>query len=179
MFCNQCGHQNPEASLFCARCGAALTRPAAGAAGENPAEATSTISLVALESALESPSGLPDQGAGADEARASVDALPVGSALLVVKRGPNAGSRFLLDAAVTTAGRHPESDIFLDDVTVSRRHAEFAIDDGGFVVRDVGSLNGTYLNRERIDVGALAGGDEVQIGKYRLVFLLGPRGGEG
>ena len=95
----------------------------------------------------------------------------------MVKRGPNAGSRFLLDAEVTTAGRHPASDIFLDDVTVSRRHAEFAVQDGGFVVRDVGSLNGTYLNRERIDAAALAGGDEVQIGKYRLVFLVGPRGG--
>ncbi len=96
----------------------------------------------------------------------------------MVKRGPNAGSRFLLDAKVTTAGRHPESDIFLDDVTVSRRHAEFVRDGGAFLVRDVGSLNGTYLNRERIEAAALAGGDEVQIGKYRLVFLTSPRGGE-
>ena len=111
--------------------------------------------------------------------QASVESLPPGSALLVVKRGPNAGSRFLLDGPSTTAGRHPESDIFLDDVTVSRRHAEFVAEGSGFSVRDVGSLNGTYLNRERIDAAPLAGGDEVQIGKYRLVFLAGPRSGEG
>jgi pSer/pThr/pTyr-binding forkhead associated (FHA) protein len=89
----------------------------------------------------------------------------------VVKRGPNAGSRFLLDQDVTTAGRHPDSDIFLDDVTVSRRHVEFRRDAGGFGVYDVGSLNGTYVNRERIDSAALTDGDEVQIGKFRLVYL--------
>jgi len=108
-----------------------------------------------------------------------VDALPPGSALLVVKRGPNAGSRFLLDRDTTSAGRHPDSDIFLDDVTVSRRHAEFRREAGGFTVHDVGSLNGTYVNRQRIDVAALAGGDEVQIGKFRLLYLAGARtGGE-
>ena len=101
----------------------------------------------------------------------AVDALSPGSALLVVKRGPNAGSRFLLDRDITTAGRHPDSDIFLDDVTVSRRHVEFRRDGGGFAVYDVGSLNGTYVNRERIDSAALAGGDEVQIGKFRVVYL--------
>jgi pSer/pThr/pTyr-binding forkhead associated (FHA) protein len=93
--------------------------------------------------------------------------------LLVVKRGPNAGSRFLLDQNLTTAGRHPDSDIFLDDVTVSRRHAEFSRSADSFVVRDVGSLNGTYLNRERIEGAPLSGGDEVQIGKFRLVFFAG------
>jgi len=103
-----------------------------------------------------------------------VDALPNGSALLVVKRGPNAGSRFLLDRDTTSAGRHPDSDIFLDDVTVSRRHAEFRREGGEFVVIDVGSLNGTYVNREPVDQAVLAGGDEVQIGKFRLVFLTGP-----
>jgi pSer/pThr/pTyr-binding forkhead associated (FHA) protein len=107
-----------------------------------------------------------------------VEALPSGSALLVVKRGPNAGSRFLLDQPTTSAGRHPESDIFLDDVTVSRRHAEFRREGGEFVVVDVGSLNGTYVNREPVDTAVLAGGDEVQIGKFRLVFLTGPRTGE-
>ena len=109
----------------------------------------------------------------------TLTSLQPGTALLRVDHGPNAGSRFLLDADLTTVGRHPSSDIFLDDVTVSRRHAEFAREGSTFVVRDVGSLNGTYLNRERIDAAALAGGDEVQIGKYRLVFLLGSRGGEG
>jgi pSer/pThr/pTyr-binding forkhead associated (FHA) protein len=98
---------------------------------------------------------------------------------LVVRRGPNAGSRFLLDAETTTAGRHPESDIFLDDVTVSRRHAEFKQTSDGFAVRDVGSLNGTYVNRERIDETLLHAGDEVQIGKFRLVFLSGQRSGSG
>ncbi|MEU5850710.1 glycogen accumulation regulator GarA [Saccharopolyspora shandongensis] len=103
-----------------------------------------------------------------------VDALPAGSALLVVKRGPNAGSRFLLDRETTSAGRHPDSDIFLDDVTVSRRHAEFRREGNDFVVVDVGSLNGTYVNREPVDTSVLANGDEVQIGKFRLVFLTGP-----
>ena len=176
MFCTQCGHQNPEASRFCSSCGAALARGTA--TGERPADSTSTISLSALEGALESePAVAPAEPV--HETGSALEALPPGSALLVVKRGPNAGSRFLLDAETTTAGRHPESDIFLDDVTVSRRHAEFVREGGGFVVRDVGSLNGTYLNRERIDAAGLAGGDEVQIGKYRLVFLVGGRGGEG
>jgi pSer/pThr/pTyr-binding forkhead associated (FHA) protein len=115
-----------------------------------------------------------------EPAVAGVDALPIGSALLVVKRGPNAGSRFLLDRDTTSAGRHPDSDIFLDDVTVSRRHAEFRREGGEFVVIDVGSLNGTYVNREPVDQAVLANGDEVQIGKFRLVFLTGPAsGGQG
>jgi hypothetical protein len=172
VFCTHCGHQNPDSARFCSGCGTAVQ----GAAEPSPqAENTSTISLAALEGAIESEtSGVPPLTSH----EAPLEALPPGSALLVVKRGPNAGSRFLLDADVTTAGRHPESDIFLDDVTVSRRHAEFAREGSTFVVRDVGSLNGTYLNRERIEAAALAGGDEVQIGKYRLVYLLGARGGE-
>jgi pSer/pThr/pTyr-binding forkhead associated (FHA) protein len=108
-----------------------------------------------------------------------VEGLPVGSALLVVKRGPNAGSRFLLDQPTTSAGRHPDSDIFLDDVTVSRRHAEFRSDGDEFQEVDVGSLNGTYLNREPVDSATLANGDEVQIGKFRLVFLTGPKPADG
>ena len=107
-----------------------------------------------------------------------VEGLPVGAALLVVKRGPNAGSRFLLDQTTTSAGRHPDSEIFLDDVTVSRRHAEFRLDGGDFQVVDVGSLNGTYVNREPVDSSTLANGDEVQIGKFRLVFLTGPKTAE-
>lgn len=94
--------------------------------------------------------------------------------MLVVRRGPNAGSRFLLDKEVVTAGRHPESDIFLDDITVSRRHAEIRRGPNGhFTVHDVGSLNGTYLNRERVEDGELTGGDELQIGKFKLVFFAG------
>ncbi|GAB7189341.1 hypothetical protein NUM3379_00470 [Kineococcus sp. NUM-3379] len=115
-----------------------------------------------------------EAGLSADE-KASVDALPPGSALLIVRRGPNTGARFLLDAPRTSAGRHPSSDIFLDDVTVSRKHAEFVRgDETGdtrtFRVRDVGSLNGTYVDRERIDEKVLRTGDEVQIGKFRMVF---------
>lgn len=110
-----------------------------------------------------------------EPAVSGVEGLPTGSALLVVKRGPNAGSRFLLDQATTSAGRHPDSDIFLDDVTVSRRHAEFRLEGSEFQVVDVGSLNGTYVNREPVDSATLANGDEVQIGKFRLVFLTGPR----
>lgn len=114
------------------------------------------------------------ESAAPEPAPSGVDALPAGSALLVVKRGPNAGSRFLLDRETTNAGRHPDSDIFLDDVTVSRRHAEFRREGNDFVVVDVGSLNGTYVNREPVDTSVLANGDEVQIGKFRLVFLTGP-----
>lgn len=109
------------------------------------------------------------------QASAAIDALPPDSALLVVQHGPNTGARFLLDAAVTTVGRDTRSEIFLDDVTVSRKHAEFRRVDGGFEVRDVGSLNGTYVNRERIDGSALRSGDEVQIGKYRLTFHPSPQ----
>src|ERR1700730_3962101 len=110
-----------------------------------------------------------------------VEDLPSGSALLIVTRGPNAGSRFLLDQPITSAGRHPDSDIFLDDITVSRRHAEFQRKQGQLRVVDVGSLNGTYVNRQPVDSAVLVNGDEVQIGKFRLVFLTGPKndGGTG
>lgn len=122
-------------------------------------------------------SGLIPPAGGDDEmpADAAVEAaeIPVGGAALLVTRGSNAGSRFALDAAVLTAGRHPDSDIFLDDVSVSRRHAEFRRTEEGFEVVDVGSLNGTYINRESVESASLAAGDEIQIGKFRLVFLQG------
>ena len=163
--CTRCGHENPEGSRFCAQCGAALAQQAVG-------ESTSVIPKVGGDE-LTTDTELPE--APADAHAGAVESLPAGSALLVVKRGPNAGSRFLLDQDVTTAGRHPDSDIFLDDVTVSRRHAEFHRDNGVFTVRDVGSLNGTYVNRERVEAATLSNGDEVQIGKFRLVFIAGPR----
>lgn len=100
----------------------------------------------------------------------AIAALPSGSALLVVRRGPTTGARFLLDADVTTVGRHPEADIFLDDVTVSRRHAEFLRHGTVFEVRDLGSLNGTYFDGVRIETALLSDGAEVQIGKFRLTF---------
>jgi hypothetical protein len=160
VFCTACGAENPAGSRFCSNCGAAL--PEAGY--PHAPDATSVLSAAG---------GLPEaDGEFSPEAhQGAVDALTPGSALLEVKRGPNAGSRFLLDQDVTTAGRHPDSDIFLDDVTVSRRHAEFRREGNGYTVHDVGSLNGTYVNRERIDAVPLTGGDEVQIGKFRLVYL--------
>jgi len=103
-----------------------------------------------------------------------ISALPDGSALLVVTRGPGRGAWFPLDQSVTTVGRHIDSDIFLDDATVSRRHAEFRCDDGEFHLMDVGSLNGTYLNRSPVDSAPVADGDEIRIGKFRLAFLTTP-----
>jgi hypothetical protein len=161
VFCTACGTENPPGNRYCANCGTALPE----ASYSNAPDATSVISAGAPA---------PEGGDGdfsAEAHQGAVDALSPGSALLVVKRGPNAGSRFLLDQDVTTAGRHPDSDIFLDDVTVSRRHAEFRREGNGYAVHDVGSLNGTYVNRGRIELAPLAGGDEVQIGKFRLVYL--------
>jgi hypothetical protein len=164
IYCTGCGRANPAEARFCSHCGTSL-----GYGAERGSETTSIISAVGTDQ--------PDAEFGDDPLAdaATLAALPPGTALLVVRRGPNAGSRFLLDSDLTTAGRHPESDIFLDDVTVSRRHAEFSRHRAGFTVRDVGSLNGTYVNRERIEETELSGGDEVQVGKFRLVFLLSPR----
>lgn len=106
-----------------------------------------------------------------EEERAAVDALPSGNALLIVRRGPNQGSRFLLDADVTTVGRHPNADIFLDDVTVSRKHAEFKRSGKTFTVTDLASLNGTQYENARVETAELENGSEVQIGKYHLTFF--------
>ena len=122
----------------------------------------------AAESDLASAPGL------SSEERSAVAALPLTSALLIMQRGPSAGARFLLDAPQTVAGRSVDADIFLDDVTVSRRHAEFVREGDDFVMRDIGSLNGTYVNRVRIDTAILRSGDEIQIGKYRLTFHPSP-----
>jgi len=162
-FCTSCGKQNPADARFCAQCGHRLVTEEQG--GEQSAESTATISFGAPENTDTGERKLNP----ADSA--AVDALPSGHALLVVQRGPSAGSRFLLDTDLVTAGRHPDSEIFLDDVTVSRRHAEFRRSEGGYAVSDVGSLNGTYVNRDRIDEVRLQDGDEVQIGKYRLVYF--------
>ena len=197
-FCTQCGHNNPDDARFCAQCGTRLEAPAgaapdgAGGSGAQPAaqapttdtgaqrlaspppsledsSATITFGASAPQSAPESP----EHARLEDDEAAAVDALPSGSALLVVQRGPGAGNRFLLDQPVVTAGRHPDSEIFLDDITVSRRHVEFRSTASGYLVRDVGSLNGTYVNRDRIDESPLQNGDEVQVGKFRLVFFAG------
>jgi pSer/pThr/pTyr-binding forkhead associated (FHA) protein len=151
--CPHCGHRNPEGGAFCASCGGRLS----------PARADETTATIIPPVA----SAEPDE----DDIALAVSDLEAGAAVLVVRRGPNVGERFPLDQEVTRAGRHPDSDIFLDDITVSRRHAEVHRLDGRYTLRDTGSLNGTYLNRERIDDAPLVSGDEVQIGKYRLVFL--------
>ena len=161
MFCNQCGHHNADGANFCSSCGALI---------EPERSEDTTITFLPVESAGET--------SVEDELSVSLD-LSDGAAMLVVKRGPNAGSKFALDADVTRAGRHPNSDIFLDDITVSRRHAEVVRSDDAYVVRDAGSLNGTYLNRERIDESPLVNGDELQIGKFRLVFFSGSAQAEG
>ena len=165
-FCTACGHRNPDDARFCSQCGTRLVRP------EPAAEDPSATMTFRAPSPAEQHEERPLNEADAQ----AVDALPAGSALLVVQRGPSAGSRFLLDTDVVTAGRHPDSEIFLDDVTVSRRHAEFRRGPDGFRVCDVGSLNGTYVNRDRIDEVVLQGGDEVQIGKFRLVFFASQAG---
>jgi pSer/pThr/pTyr-binding forkhead associated (FHA) protein len=164
-FCTVCGTQNPDDARFCAQCGNRLQAPPAAPEGDPSGESTATISIGATDKAETSDRQLNPVDA------AAVDALPTGHALLVVQRGPGSGSRFLLDQDVVSAGRHPDSEIFLDDVTVSRRHAEFHRQGDSFTVSDVGSLNGTYVNRDRIDRVRLNDGDEVQIGKFRLVFF--------
>ncbi|MFN8076415.1 MAG: FHA domain-containing protein [Kineosporiaceae bacterium] len=154
-----------------------MTHPAGETADgqrRGPAPADTTLTFGAVAGAEE---GTEPRLSSAEEA--AVNALPPGNALLIVQRGPNAGARFLLEGERTTAGRRPDSDIFLDDVTVSRRHAEFVRREGRFAVRDVGSLNGTYVQRDRIDEAVLRLGDEVQIGKYRLIFYPSPHDAAG
>ena len=128
------------------------------------------------ETSAETTAALPDDhlDTSAEEAVPTLEELPTGSALLVVTRGPNAGARFLLDRDFMAAGRHPDSDIFLDNITVSRRHAEFRRENGKFRIVDAGSLNGTYINRQPVDSAVLANRDEIQIGKFRLVVFTAP-----
>lgn len=153
--CPNCGHEvSPEAN-FCQRCGARL-------GGDE-----TTITLVGLEAADEDV---------AKQVLGDLPELQPDQALLVVVKGPNEGSRFVLAQPVVRVGRHPDSDIQLDDVTVSRRHAEFVrMEPGRYRVKDVGSLNGTYVNRERVDEAVLGNGDEVQIGRYRLRYFSASR----
>lgn len=155
MFCTNCGHKNPEGANFCSSCGSPLKD------GGDAGSTTVTFMPGELESDLD------------EEVHISPDELEGGRGVMVVKRGPNAGSKFFLDTDKVTIGRHPDSEIFLDDITVSRRHAEIRRSGGSFSLHDIGSLNGTYINRERVEEAELASGDEVQIGKFKLVFLTG------
>ncbi len=152
VFCHSCGHRNPTGVNFCSSCGASLVASA-------PDTSVSVLPVEELSEATDL-----DAQIGALE-------LPRGVGLLVVARGYDEGVRFVLKRDVTTAGRHPDSDVFLDDITVSRRHAEFVTRTQTTSVRDVGSLNGTYVNRERIEEAVLTSGDEVQIGKFKLLYL--------
>jgi pSer/pThr/pTyr-binding forkhead associated (FHA) protein len=150
VFCTACGQRNRGDAHFCANCG-------------SPLQDDTTIGFTPISPEEEGEERAPEQQSE----------LESGQALLVVQRGANAGSRFLMDQDVTTAGRHPDSDIFLDDVTVSRRHVEFRRDENRFFVHDVGSLNGTYVNQRRVESTELANGDELQIGKFKLTFYAG------
>ena len=149
VFCNNCGHRNPDGANFCSSCGQALDR--------RDESATITFTL--------------DQTVPGEEVAVDLDEVGPGG-VLVVTRGPNSGSEFALEHVITNLGRHPDSDVFLDDVTVSRRHAEIQRTSSGHVVRDVGSLNGTYLNQKLIDGdSAFSNGDEIQVGRFKLVFV--------
>jgi pSer/pThr/pTyr-binding forkhead associated (FHA) protein len=155
--CRQCGHENVAGANYCSSCGAPL--PGATAGGDPD----TTVSLALIE----------DREALAAELGEVLDQLPDGLGMLVVRRGPNAGSTFVLEGAETTVGRHPDSDIFLDDVTVSRRHAVITRDVDGYRVTDGGSLNGTYVDHDRIDHAELADMHELQVGRFVLTFVVG------
>ena len=165
-YCTQCGNSNPDSANYCARCGSELTKPADLTQAVEPGgDTTSALPVVGDEVSASGRELSPEDVA-------AVEALPTGHALLIVQRGPSAGARFLLDSDEITAGRHPDSDIFLDDITVSRHHVRFTRSARGTTVGDVGSLNGTYVNRTLIDGEILLRpGDEVQIGKFRMVYF--------
>lgn len=154
LYCNQCGHANPPDAGFCANCGATLElRP----------DQTITIGRIdPLQQAVD----------GSDDVEVPVGELRDGEATLIVRNGPTPGMALKIGTGVTMLGRHPDSDILLDDITVSRRHAEIEGRDGQFTVRDAGSLNGTYLNAVRVEAGELHPGDELQVGRFRMLFYM-------
>jgi pSer/pThr/pTyr-binding forkhead associated (FHA) protein len=153
VFCNQCGHRNPPTSTFCSSCGSPLD-----------SLDDRTITLAAVDP-------LQDAPGKEDDVVVPVGELPTEMGVLIVRAGAQAGARFPLMENLTRLGRHPDSEISLDDITVSRRHAEIERTPDGYVVSDAGSLNGTYVNQERVERGVLRHGDELQIGKFRLVFF--------
>lgn len=155
IFCNSCGHRNPPKSSFCSACGGVLDHP-----GER------TIVLAKTDP-------LQDAPGDSDNVHVTITDSHSGHGLLVVRAGDQTGESFALDVPVISIGRDPESDIYLDDVTVSRRHAEVHQVGGAYVVRDLGSLNGTYVDQERVEERQLMHGDELQIGKFRMVYFDG------
>jgi hypothetical protein len=150
--CSECGFQNPEAANYCSKCGAALIHDEPGA--------HTTMSFTPEEVAE-------------DDSLSLADLRIEGPALVVRSGGGRSGETFALEQDRTSLGRGPECEIFLDDVTVSRRHAVVTRAEDGFSLHDEGSLNGTYVNRRRVESAKLEDGDEVQIGKYKLTFLEG------
>jgi hypothetical protein len=153
VFCNHCGHRNPPESAFCSSCGSPLD-----------VKGDRTVTLTAVDP-------LQDAPGAEDDIVVAVGDLPRGAAVLIVRSGPQAGDRFALSTGETRLGRHPDSEIMLDDITVSRRHAAIENTPEGYVVTDAGSLNGTYVNQERIERAVLHHGDELQVGKFRLVLF--------
>jgi len=147
VYCPECGFQSPEAANYCSKCGALLAKDAG--------ETTQSLAL----------------GDVGDELTAVLDETIRGPALVVRTGGGRAGESFVAEKSRTLIGRSPECDVFLDDVTVSRRHAELLREDDRFTIHDLGSLNGTFVNRRRIESTELEDDDEVQIGKYRMTFL--------
>jgi hypothetical protein len=150
IYCPECGFQNPEAANYCSKCGALLVKDESG---------TETTMTFTPEDADE------ETGLALDEMGIK------GPALVVRSGGGRAGEIFQPASERTLIGRSPDCEIFLDDVTVSRKHAVLAERDGKFFIEDQGSLNGTFVNKKRIESGELEDGDELQIGKYRLTFL--------
>lgn len=156
MRCRRCGHENQQRSNYCSGCGAPL---------EVDEDTTRALALVEDRESL------------ATELGDLLDQLPDGLGLLVVRRGPNAGSTFVLEASETSIGRHPDSDVFLDDVTVSRRHAVILRVGDGYEIADAGSLNGTYVDQERVERSSLRDMAELQIGRFVLTFVVGGEAG--
>jgi hypothetical protein len=154
IYCPECGFQNPEAANYCSKCGAMLVRDPAS-------EGDTTMTFT------------PEEGEEGDGPPIAEEVTAEGPALVVRSGGGRAGEHFSPKGERTTIGRSPDCDIFLDDVTVSRKHAELLAENGRFTIKDLGSLNGTYVNRRRIESSPLSDGDELQIGKYRLTFLVG------
>ncbi len=153
VFCNQCGHRNPPDSSFCSSCGSPLD-----------VQGDRTITLAPVDP-------LQDSSSTDDDIVVPMGELPTDAAVLIVRGGAQAGDRFTLGGGRIRLGRHPDSEIVLDDITVSRRHAAIERTADGYVVTDAGSLNGTYVNQERIDQAVLQHGDELQVGKFRLVLF--------
>ena len=156
MRCRRCGHDSEDGAQYCSACGATL---------DVDEDTTAALALV------EDREGL------SVELGKVLDELPEGLGMLVVRRGPNAGSTFVLERDETTLGRHPDSDVFLDDVTVSRRHATVRRIDGGYAVVDAGSLNGTYVDHERVETASLRDMQEVRVGRFVLTFVIGAGSG--